>query len=408
MFYHSRPPHKLPILFAITSLALAATPSSHALGREGGDHYSRAVAVSEQLLANGENICDACGYAILDDSQEHLTLQVKGGAEALTGDALRIFEDNSDIIEIVDVEFSLKELTAAYSALVEQVGDNHSIYEMSINPIRQRIDLTLDPSHDNSPLQASPTSTSPENKHTQFTPEVPIKISFSNHPPQPMAGRDDDYSRFYMGGKIVSPKRKCSLGLPVRINWKSGVLTAGHCLEGTFQNGSGKQLVGSTYLTAYDDYQPQDWQILTGSTYANRVFNTGPATSQTDSLAISGVGLKPLAINRQLCASGYRTGQTCRYFVTSTNYRARFHGRVFSSLTRTAHRSYSQNDCAGFRNGDSGGLAYYSDGAGGVIAYGIVTSNSFDEDSTSCGYAFTPLRLVKERRSSIQFLSTDR
>ena len=179
-------------------------------------------------------------------------------------------------------------------------------------------------------------------------------------------------------------------------------------MEGAFRNGSGKQLVGSAYLTAYDDYQPQDWQILTGSTYANRVFNTGPATSQSDSLAISGVDLKPLAINRQLCASGYKTGQTCRYFVTSTNYRARFDGRVFSSLTRTAHRSYSQNDCAGFKNDDSGGLAYYSDGVGGDIAYGIVTSNSFDENSTSCAYAFTPLRLVKERRSNIQFLSTDR
>lgn len=74
MFYRSRPPLKLPILFTVISLALAATPSSHAHGLEGG-HYSRAVAVSEQLLANGENICDACGYAILDDSQERLTLQ---------------------------------------------------------------------------------------------------------------------------------------------------------------------------------------------------------------------------------------------------------------------------------------------------------------------------------------------
>lgn len=205
---------------------------------------------------------------------------------------------------------------------------------------------------------------------------------------------------FTMGAAIFQPDgARCSLGVPLKVNGTFMALTAGHCTASSFTNQNGP--VGTTYTTAYsanaDLYG--DWKLIKGQHYNLSVWSGSAHGSST--LPMSGIFWDTRPIGTQMCSSGSTTGQVCRFIVTAVNDKQIVDNVDTRRLTRLVHDSdlNGSGDCSGWAAGDSGGPTYYSNGAGGVIANGIVTAHR----QSTCEYWYTQLSGVRAWKSSVVF-----
>lgn len=204
-----------------------------------------------------------------------------------------------------------------------------------------------------------------------------------------LGGRRDDYPRYWMVGSLYSlfsGGRPCSLGIPVRVNGVSGVLTAGHCGTGGFRTIEGrKAFVGSTYTTSYPGNASKygDWQILHGSTYNNEMFTTPGGSTASNHATIVGVNKGALLAGKEICFSGQVSGSTCGYTVSKSRLERKIDGVITGHLTEVT----KQGTCSA-TNGDSGGTAYYPSSRG-VVATGILTAGG--PGWTTCTYYYTRL-----------------
>lgn len=379
------------------------------------DELRRASELGEELGLLGDAPCDACAYVVMSDDQTRMAIQVKGGVDALTGPARDLYEDNRDIIDIEEVEHSYLELRDIFDQVEDAYLGEQGFQQVSIDPYRNEVELVFNRASSGAIFRSAEGGEIPSSEEVKrvlsFDSDAPVRVDVvSGKGVEFAAGRYDDYPRYWMGGKIKKDYQDvvCSLGIPVRVAGRSGVLTAAHCGRGSYKNGSQKTRVGQTYKSSYDFGARAygDWQILVGSTYANRVFTGMGGSSSTTSLPISGVYTGKLPINRQLCASGHVTGQTCRYYVAKSDVSTAVSGYETGSLTLAEHRGdRSWGDCEGFSQGDSGGLAYYSDNHGGVIGYGLVTA--LNAHWSHCSYYFTRLEGVRRALPDVVFKSVD-
>jgi hypothetical protein len=187
--------------------------------------------------------------------------------------------------------------------------------------------------------------------------------------------RQADTAPWWMGGQLVAPGGGyCSSGVRITIAGVDRLLTAGHCTSSSFTNNG--NLVGNQFTTTYpgnaDVYG--DWKLLSGSTYGMRVFNGG--AYGTTSLGISGAVWGGRPNGSGVCTSGTTAGQVCRYYVTNSYVARTVDDVVTGHMLGMRHDSSggSGADWNGAQPGDSGGTCYYSDGAGGVTAVGVVTA----------------------------------
>lgn len=412
---------KCAILPVTGLLILLGVTSPQAAELEHDEEILRINLIAEKLNAIGDELCPECGYFIFSEDQKSLRIQVKGGVTQLTGQARDIYLANRDVVDIEETSASLREMREAMERVYQHYSSVEGFREVFIGNQGTSIDVVIAGEEDKKSLD-SPRMLGFENdiledlhpNEVLAKERIPLHIHREENAEYVLTGgRYSDYSRFYMGGlahkkgSYGSEKVNCSLGVPVMYNGRSGVLTAAHCGKGSYDTSDRKTYIGSTVASSYEyGRHDGDWQILAGSTYANRVF-TGPAdTDSTESLPISGVNLGRLELGRQLCASGQTTGQTCRYYVTAQDGAGKFVGYELSHLIQMEHRSNHKNaDCNGFKRGDSGGPMYYADGRGGVIVNGLVTGYL---PRWNCTYYATSLSSVSNALPGIRFLSTDR
>lgn len=233
--------------------------------------------------------------------------------------------------------------------------------------------------------------------------ELGVKLTFNaGEKIQPDIGRQNDYPMYFAGGAITKSGTRCSTGVPISVAGKFHTLTAGHCGKGTWNNGTGQKFVGSTFTTTWSAtaHAYGDWQLLTGSHYALKVFS-GAVSGDASYLNITGGNFSTLPIGAALCTSGSTTGQKCRFYVVATNKKMLVNDVQIGHLTlvKSDQNLDGKADCGnGTKPGDSGGMVYYSDGRGGVTAYGVVTG----EMQYQCLWAFTQLSGVRAWNSSTQ------
>lgn len=165
----------------------------------------------------------------------------------------------------------------------------------------------------------------------------------------------------------------CSAGVPITVNGVHAMLTAGHCTDATFTNDG--HAFGSQYTTSYPGNADRygDWKLLSGQSYGLRIFSGAVSSSST--LPVTGADWGARRNGLQMCTSGRTSGAICRYFITGSYDTELIDGVWSNHILDMRHDSTgtgSSADANGARPGDSGGPCYYSDGAGGVIAGGIV------------------------------------
>lgn len=158
------------------------------------------------------------------------------------------------------------------------------------------------------------------------------------------------------------------------------MLTAGHCGVHTFTNQRSDglvQTVGSTYTTAYpgNAWTYGDWQLISGSTYAQWTYSGGLNDSTV--LRITGAVWGSLPKGQGMCTSGVTTFQDCHFHVLASQASDHDNNDVpLGMLYVLYHYHYEGSeqvwDDDGTDHGDSGGPCYFADGTGGVTAAGIV------------------------------------
>lgn len=314
-------------------------------------------------------------------------------------------------ITLIQNNFSALDMEAAQNAVVELDWENLSISSVGSNPIDDTLIIRIDPA--NSERQRMPTEDTISADINSVT-NVPFTIETES--PQEGSGRGNDVPYYYAGGKITRGSIGCSLGAPLSVGGKFYTVTAGHCHNGDWYNGNGSNFVGSTYTTSWNDTPSKattkaygDFQLLKGSNYALRVFSD--SLTSNVSLPISNANFSTRSIGSELCSSGGYTGSTCRYVVKGVNESVGVNIRGVNGnwttvpvgkITRTIHDTNRDGiaDCQGTTSGDSGGLSYYADGKGGVIAYGTITSHSNPSSCRDKTYSISQLSGIKAWNSS--------
>ncbi|WP_127842685.1 hypothetical protein [Actinomyces wuliandei] len=232
---------------------------------------------------------------------------------------------------------------------------------------------------------------------------VPVRVSYEAAQ-EPARTRENDTAPYYAGARIIrdfntKDETQCSLGVPIERDGHFYSLTAGHCGTGRWENSS--ELVGTTYTTTWptNAYRYGDWQLLRGSSYATRVYDGDVSSSSSAPITDGFFGMR--AAGRELCMSGATTGQQCRFVVYRVNT-IRIMGNERTGvawagqITETHHDGDRDGgrDCEGMGEGDSGGIAHFTHGRGGQIAYGVIAG--FGSDPGRCMYTVTQLSGLRE------------
>lgn len=187
-----------------------------------------------------------------------------------------------------------------------------------------------------------------------------------------------------------------SLGVPIVANGYKGALTAGHALASAFYNDG--NVVGSTYASAYPGNAANygDWRIIKGSGYAMRIWSSaGIYGTATTPIAGANYGATPMG--KGMCASGSVGGKKCEYDANYSYMSEEIEGVEVSHLLET-RRANGQG--GGWVGGDSGGPCYYSNGSGGAIVPGIVSS-TIEWWSTGYSYYCAQLSGVRAWNSGV-------
>lgn len=202
--------------------------------------------------------------------------------------------------------------------------------------------------------------------------------------------RRDDVPAFYAGGGIAFGGGICSSGYPVKTS--SGaryMVTAGHC----FANGaavrteSGANAYGTVVGRALASLGsgPVDMELMTGASYAARVF-TGGVTS-TSSIPIVSGGNASVGYNAY-CHSGRTTGEHCGHTAQSVT------GQVCTSSGCKSPVIVFTGGTM-IQPGDSGGSFYAKNSSGAYIRGHVIASGG------GTGYAETYAKVASRYGVSI-------
>lgn len=392
----------------IAALALIATPTGATSNgppgknttNERGDRIWFGEA-SERLKEVAEIVDDTVGHredvfagtALTSDRsmiEIYATPAAKTHIAAMRQD---IGQDFDSLVRVIEVEHSMDTLLAAQSRLLDSNELPKTISSVDPDIVNNGLMLATTPDPNSAPrsaqslpsVSAAPSPGGPKIK----TRVRPGGINES-------AGtRLNDYPRFY-GGSAISGPARCSLGFPVTLNGKKYAVTAGHCDSGRFFNPGSGTFVGGTWTTTWPGTASRygDWQLLSGSTYATRLYSD--SVSSSASLAISRGNTGSRAIGTELCSSGQVTGSRCRYVVTQIHDSDTYSGVRVGYLTRTIHdpNRDGTGTCTGFRKGDSGGPAYYASPKhpGTVEVLGIISALPGPGYCDWNGYLFTEFK----------------
>lgn len=190
-------------------------------------------------------------------------------------------------------------------------------------------------------------------------------------------GRRDDVPPFYGGGGLSASGSLCSSGYAVRTSSGSTfMVTAGHCFANgtTVRTESGARVYGvvSNRLLASLGGGARDMELMSGQSYAGRVF-TGGVTSST---SIPVISAGSAFVNSSYCHSGRTTGEQCGHILQSTTAQA---------CTSTGCKSpvYSYTGGVISQGGDSGGTFYFKNSQGAYIRGHVIAGGG------GTGYAET-------------------
>ncbi|MDO4606618.1 MAG: hypothetical protein Q4B12_04790 [Bowdeniella nasicola] len=308
-------------------------------------------------------------------------------------------------VRVIEVERSLDELVVLAQEVGDQAGDTRLV-EIGPDVVTNGLVVGIDESAVGADAVMSAEDITNQVPNVANLVEdleakgVPVRIE-----PAPQATfattRGNDYSRFFGGGAIVRDRLRCSLGFPIVAKGKKGALTAGHCGNGTYKNPGSNATVGGTHTTTWTSTASRygDWQVLTGSTYATKLFNGPLESSSVLPISRGNFGSRP--VGSQLCTSGSTTGALCRFIVKGVHVTRNVDGVKVGWLTTAMHDPNFDGigTCTGIRKGDSGGPVYYASPTkpGAVEVLGIVTASA--TSSGNCNrapYFFTELKGVRQ------------
>lgn len=336
------------------------------------------------------------GVALAYDRQSVVLFVADDDYAKLAPEVAALVEENQDIVKTSRVEYSLSSLRALQLEVNESLrGSQMALSQIDVMNNSVKVGVESEAA-----ARGLAATLNYEKR------EVPLEIetisSMTN-----LAGRYDDYPRFYMGGAIEDANENwCSLGIPVVVGETRGVLTAGHCTSGTWRTPTGR-LVGTTYTTAFPGNARHfgDWKILSGSMYGEYVFN-GPADSNSTSTRRL-VGVSRRGIGQEVCHSGATTGQVCRYVVVSQGDSGWSDGVEIGHLTVMYHDQNRDgfSDSNGALEGDSGGPVYSqatSNAQDGDMAHGIV-NGYYNDWLGRRRYTYTQFDGVTEWNSNVRF-----
>lgn len=245
---------------------------------------------------------------------------------------------------------------------------------------------------------------------TSGLPAPRVPYSVTPEPAPTLASAQQDDSPYTMGsalwyhhkgtpGGVNTYSSRCSLGLPIRLNGVQMALTAGHCYsDATGFHDSARLTVGSLYTTAYPGNAGRygDWQLIKGAPYQLSVYSSTPTNNERLPIHSALTGWPMMGAG--MCTSGSTTGQICRYKVTliddthTVSESATGRNVRLGKLIRLFHfGDGTRSDTTGFRQGDSGGPCYASDGRGGVTASGIVSSFFINSKQNGASFFCTSL-----------------
>jgi hypothetical protein len=183
--------------------------------------------------------------------------------------------------------------------------------------------------------------------------------------------RRDDIPSYYGGGGLLASGALCSAGYAVtNSTGNRWVVSAGHCYAiGTRVNTeSNLRYFGTVTNRALASLGQAglDMELLSGSSYAGRIF-TGGVTSTT-SIPVVSAGSASVGYNNY-CHSGRTTGENCGHTAVSTNAQV---------CTQTGCKSPVIAFTGGVlsQGGDSGSPFYAKDSRGAFIRGHVIAGNS--------------------------------
>jgi len=183
--------------------------------------------------------------------------------------------------------------------------------------------------------------------------------------------RRDDVPAFYGGGGLSASGFLCSTGYAVQTSAGSRFMTtAGHCFaDGTsVSTESGARQVGvvSNRLLASLGGGPIDVELMSGQSYAGRVFTGGVTSSSSIPVVSAGSAVAGFT---NYCHSGRTTGEQCGHTASSTTAQV---------CTSTGCKSPVIAYTGGVvqQGGDSGGSFYAKNSSGAFIRGHVIAGNS--------------------------------
>jgi hypothetical protein len=179
--------------------------------------------------------------------------------------------------------------------------------------------------------------------------------------------RRDDIPSFWGGAGITNAGGICSSGYAVRNVWGTvSSVTAGHCFA------DGANALVESGLRSYGTVsgrrlptvtgQPMDMELMSGQSYAGRVYTGGVFSTTSRPVVAAGAAS---AGYTNYCHSGRTTGENCGHTATSTNAQV-----CTASGCKSPVISFTGGTM--IQGGDSGGAFYALDGSGGAWIRGNV------------------------------------
>jgi hypothetical protein len=197
-----------------------------------------------------------------------------------------------------------------------------------------------------------------------------VKVKVNKQRTTDLFHRRDDTPSYYGGGGLRASGALCSAGYTVtNATGNRWMVSAGHCYAvGTRVNTeSNLRYFGTVTNRALASLgQPGlDMELLSGSTYAGRIF-TGGVTSST-SIPVVSAGSASAGFNNY-CHSGRTTGENCGHTAVSTNAQV---------CTATGCKSPVIAFTGGVlsQGGDSGSPFYAKDSRGAFIRGHVIAGN---------------------------------
>lgn len=256
---------------------------------------------------------------------------------------------------------TLKALQSNIAAYVEQNGTDNS-FSSFIDATTAKIVLTTDASDDVIAKITQLDSPAQQAVMAQARIEKGVTITDVWH-------RRDDVPSFWGGAGITNGSGICSSGYAARRSSGQVVsVTAGHCFANgqtamTESNARSYGTVSDRRLASVTGH-PMDFELVSGSSYAGRIY-TGGVTS-TSSIPVVAAG-SAFAGYSNYCHSGRTTGQSCGHTANSTT------GQV---CTQSGCKSPVIVFTGGnmIQGGDSGGTFYAADSSGAWIRGNTIAS----------------------------------